>query len=114
MRRGPQPTSLSQGLLCTVSTGMNEREGFDKVGGNREGRGVLEIELCLQGRGQRAASVAGALVLWGPACTPRRHYVGCGFESKREASAPTAPHIMALASDPTPTPIRKYPDAGKD
>ena len=115
MRRGPQPTSLSQGLLCTVSTGMSERESFNKVGGNREGRGVLEIELCLQGRGQRAASVAGALVLWGPACTPRCHNVGCGFESTREASAPKAPHIMALASDPpTPTPIRKDPDAGKD
>ena len=113
MRRGPQPTSLSQGLLCTVSTGMNKREGFDKVGGNREGRGVLEIELCLQGRGQRAAGVAAALVLWGPACTPRRHYIGCRFESKREASTPAAPHIMALASDPTPPPLEKTLMLGK-
>ena len=72
-------------------------------------------QLCLPGRGQRAASVA---VPGSPglAYAPRRRSAGCGLESVREALAPPVFPIMALASDPTatPTPSRKGPDAGKD
>lgn len=62
MRRGPQLTSLSPGLLCTVSAGMNEREGFDKVGGDREGRGVLETVVSAR-QGSEGCKHGGALVL---------------------------------------------------
>ena len=45
---------------------MNERASVDKVGGRREGRGALEIEVPMRGRGQRAEAVASAMVLAGP------------------------------------------------